>query len=203
MQNTAILPLFYLPPVSYFSKIQQIKPDFLIEKFEHFPKQTFRNRAGIYSPNGKLDITVPVVKGSKMRTAIKDVKISYDFNWQRLHWMSLESCYRSSAYFEFYEDELALFYYKKFDFLFDYNLELIEWLSKKLKLDITFNFTTEYYDHIEPEFDYRNMMSPKKTDEYLNNKQYFQVFEDKHQFIPNLSIVDLLFNQGPQAKLYL
>ncbi|MFC3563581.1 WbqC family protein [Pedobacter jamesrossensis] len=203
MQNTAILPLFYLPPVSYFSKIQQLNPDFLIEKFEHFPKQTFRNRAAIYSPNGKLDITVPVVKGAKMRTAVKDVRISYDFRWQRLHWMSLESCYRSSAYFEYYEDELALFYNKKFDFLFDYNLELMEWLSKKLKLTVEFNFTTEYYDDIEPEFDYREMMSPKKTDEYLNNKQYFQVFEDKHQFIPNLSIVDLLFNQGPQAKLYL
>lgn len=203
MQNTAILPLFYLPPVSYFTKIQEFNPEFLIEKFEHFPKQTYRNRASIYSPNGKLDITVPVVRGSKMRTPLKDVKISYDFNWQRLHWMSLESCYRSSAYFEFYEDDLAPFYNKKFNYLFDYNLELLEWLTKKLKLSINYKFTSEYIDDLQPSFNYREMMSPKKNDDSLNNKAYYQVFEDKHQFIPNLSIVDLLFNQGPQARLYL
>lgn len=203
MQNIAILPLFYIPPVSYISTIQQLSPNFRLEKYEHFPKQTYRNRASIYSPNGKLDITVPVVKGSKMRTDLKDVKISYDFNWQRLHWMSLESCYRSSAYFEYYEDELAPFYNKKYDFLFDYNLELLEWILKKLKLNVELDFTTEYIGKIEPKLDYREMMSPKKPEDYLNNKPYYQVFEDKHQFMPNLSIVDLLFNQGPQAKLYL
>ncbi|MFC4210655.1 WbqC family protein [Pedobacter lithocola] len=203
MQNTAILPLFYLPPVSYFSKIQELSPDFLLEKFENFPKQTYRNRATIFSPNGKLDITVPVVRGSKMRTPLKDVKISYDFNWQRLHWLSLESCYRSSAYFEFYEDDLSVFYNKKFDFLFDYNFEILEWLTKKLKLGIDYKFTTEYIDDLEPGLNYREMMSPKKNDEYINNKPYYQVFEDRHQFMPNLSIVDLLFNQGPQARLYL
>ncbi|WP_421943689.1 WbqC family protein [Pedobacter sp.] len=203
MQNTAILPLFYLPPVGYISKLQSVSDNFLLEKYEHFPKQTFRNRASIYSPNGKLDLTVPVVKGSKMRTALKDVKISYDFNWQRLHWMSFESSYRSSAYFEYYEDELAPFYNKKYDFLFDYNFELLEWISKKLKLNIDYNFTTDYIDDLASDLDYRNFMNPKKTEDYLNNKPYYQVFEDKHEFIANLSIVDLLFNQGPQAKLYL
>ncbi|KQS28429.1 WbqC family protein [Pedobacter sp. Leaf194] len=203
MQNTAILPLFYLPPVSYFTKLQQLNPGFLLEKYEHFPKQTYRNRASIYSPNGKLDITVPVVRGSKMRTAMKDVKISYDFNWQRLHWMSLESCYRSSAYFEFYEDELLPFYTKKFEFLFDYNLELLQWLTKKLKLNVEYKFTSEYLDELPSSMNYREMMSPKKSDDLVNNKPYYQVFEDKHQFLPNLSIVDLLFNQGPQARLYL
>lgn len=203
MQNTAILPIFYLPPIGYFSKIQELNPDFLLEQFEHFPKQTYRNRASIYSPNGKLDITVPVVRGSKMRTPLKDVKISYDFNWQRLHWMSLESCYRSSAYFEFYEDEFALFYNKRFDFLFDYNFELLQWLTKKMKLTIEYKSTNEYIDDLEPSLNHREMMSPKKISDSVNNKPYYQVFEDKHQFIPNLSIVDLLFNQGPQARLYL
>ncbi|WP_316803480.1 WbqC family protein [Pedobacter nototheniae] len=203
MQNTAILPLFYIPPVGYFSLMQKLSPDFLIEQYEHLPKQTYRNRASICSPNGKLDITVPVVKGSKTHTRVKDVKISYDFNWQRLHWLSLESCYRSSAYFEFYEDELARFYNEKFEFLFDYNFQLLEWLSKKLKLNTAFSFTEEYIANVGPNLDYRNIMNPKKTEEMVNNKPYYQVFEDRNQFMPNLSIVDLLFNQGPQARLYL
>ena len=203
MQNTAILPLFYLPPVGYFSLLQKLGEDFLIEKHEHLAKQTYRNRASIYSPNGKLDITVPVVKGAKTHTKMKDVRISYDFNWQRLHWLSLESCYRSSAYFEFYEDELSRFYTNKFEFLFDYNFELLEWLNKKLKLNKNFGVTGEYFDDIKPELDFRSVMNPKKQEDIVNNKSYYQVFEDKHQFLPNLSIVDLLFNQGPQARLYL
>ena len=203
MQNTAILPLFYLPPVGYFSLLQKLGEDFLIEKHEHLAKQTYRNRASIYSPNGKLDITVPVVKGAKTHTKMKDVRISYDFKWQRLHWLSLESCYRSSAYFEFYEDELSRFYTNKFEFLFDYNFELLEWLNKKLKLNKNFGVTGEYFDDIKPELDFRLIMNPKKQEDIVNNKSYYQVFEDKHQFLPNLSIVDLLFNQGPQARLYL
>jgi hypothetical protein len=203
MQNTAILPLFYLPPVGYFSLIQQFGNDFLIEKHEHLAKQTYRNRASIYSPNGKLDLTVPLVKGSKTHKKMKDVRISYDFNWQRLHWLSLETCYRSSAYFEYYEDELLRFYQNRFEFLFDYNLELMEWLLQKLKLKIDLRITTSYEDQIAPELDFRGMMNPKKNEDIVNTKPYYQVFEDRHQFLNNLSIVDLLFNQGPQAKLYL
>ncbi|KLT66810.1 WbqC family protein [Pedobacter sp. BMA] len=203
MHNTAILPLFYLPPVGYFSLLQQAGQDFLIEKHEHLVKQTYRNRASIYSPNGKLDLTVPLVKGAKTHTTMKDVKISYDFNWQRLHWLSLETCYRSSAYFEYYEDELSVFYTNKFEYLFDYNIQLLEWLNKKLKLNISLNTTTSYETEIGEGIDFRMAMNPKKADELTCNKPYYQVFEDKHQFLPNLSIVDLLFNQGPQARLYL
>ncbi len=203
MQNTAILPLFYLPPVGYFSLLKEVGEDFLIEKNEHLAKQTYRNRASIYSPNGKLDLTVPIIKGAKNHTKMKDVRISYDFKWQRLHWLSLETCYRSSAYFEFYEDEMARFYHQKFDFLFDYNLEILSWITKKLKLPYELNVTTTYEDNIPEALDFRSMMNPKKAGEVANNKSYYQVFEDRHQFLPNLSIVDLLFNQGPQAKLYL
>lgn len=203
MQNTAILPLFYLPPVGYFSLIQQFGNDFLIEKHEHLAKQTYRNRASIYSPNGKLDLTVPLVKGSKTHKKMIDVRISYDFNWQRLHWLSLETCYRSSAYFEYYEDELSTFYQNRFEFLFDYNMELMEWLLQKLKLKIALGTTTSYEDQIAPELDFRGMMNPKKNEDIVNSKPYYQVFEDRHQFLNNLSIVDLLFNQGPQSKLYL
>lgn len=183
--------------------MQKVGQDFLIEKNEHLAKQTYRNRASIYSPNGKLDLTVPIIKGAKNHTKMKDVRISYDFKWQRLHWLSLETCYRSSAYFEFYEDELARFYHEKFDFLFDYNLELLAWLNKKLKLPFELEVTSDYQNDIPAELDYRGMMNPKKAELQANNKPYYQVFEDRHEFLPNLSIVDLLFNQGPQAKLYL
>ncbi|RAJ30244.1 WbqC family protein [Pedobacter cryoconitis] len=203
MHNPAIFPLFYLPPVSYFSALNAHNYEFILEKEEHFPKQTYRNRTRIYSPNGALDLFLPVIKGSKYHTKVKDVKISYDFKWQRLHWLSLESCYRNSAYFEYYEDELAVFYNKKFEFLFDYNLEILQWIFKQLKKPAEFNFTTEYVKEIAPENDYRLKLHFKEPELITPAKPYFQVFEDRMGFMPNMSIVDLLFNQGPQTKNYL
>ena len=133
IEKGAVLPMFYLPPVEYFVKLNTYKTGLLIEHEEHFPKQTYRNRANIYAPDGLLALTVPVVKGSKNHTKVKDVKISYDFRWQRLHWQSLQACYRRSAYFEYYENDLAPFYEKKFDFLFDYNEQLFTLSLKQLK----------------------------------------------------------------------
>ncbi|WP_158799473.1 WbqC family protein [Pedobacter sp. L105] len=200
MHNLAIFPIFYLPPVSYFSALQANHFEFVLEKEEHFPKQTYRNRATVHSPNGPLDLFLPVIKGSKYHTRMKDVRISYDFKWQRLHWLSLESCYRNSAYFEFYEDELAPFYHKKFEFLFDYNLELLQWIFKQLKKAPELQFTTEYMDDVPFEKDYRSKLHFKDPEFLAPAKPYYQVFEDRNGFLPNMSIVDLLFNQGPQAK---
>lgn len=202
MQSSAIFPLFYLPPVSYFTALKENDFKFSIEKYEHFVKQTYRNRASIASPDGILDLMVPVVKGSKFKTPIKDVKISYDAKWQRLHWLSMQTCYRSSAYFEFYEDGLAPFYHQKFDFLFDFNVELFTWILKQLKQNQPLAYTSEYELEIPKELDYRANFN-KNAVHLANAKNYFQVFSDRNDFIPNLSIVDLLFNQGPQAKLYL
>ncbi len=202
MNKGAILPLFYLPPTEYFNKLIRFKEHIQIERFEHFPKQTYRNRASIQSPNGKLDLIVPVIKGSKVHTRIKDVKISYDFNWQRLHWMSLQTSYRSSAYFEFYEDELAPFYEKKWGFLFDYNEELLRLLLRFLKLDISYSFTEVYEKEYTDKEDFRTIIHPKLNSDY-HAEPYFQVFEDRHSFMPNLSIVDLLFSQGPQSNRFL
>lgn len=202
MQNSTTFPLFYLAPVAYFSALQTVDFNFLLEKHEHFPKQTYRNRATIASPNGSLDLIIPVVKGAKVHTAMQDVKISYDSKWQRLHWLSMQTCYRSAAYFEYYEDGLAPFYEKKYDFLFDFNLELLNWLFKQLKLDVTVDFTADYEKQLPGALDYRDQFSKKNIHE-METKSYFQVFSDRNEFIPNLSIVDLLFNQGPQTKLYL
>lgn len=201
MEQGAVLPLFYLPPVEYFSKLIKFNPHILFEIHEHFPKQTYRNRACIYSPNGKLDLIIPVKKGANGHTAMKDVKISYDFDWQRLHWQSMQTCYRSSAYFEFYEDELAPFYEKKFDFLKDYNEQLLSLLLRFLKIDSSINYTQEYKLEAD-KADFRSCISPKHPSNFTS-EPYFQVFEQRNGFLPNLSIVDLLFNQGPRSLSFI
>ncbi len=197
-----VLPVFYLPPVEYFAQLNQHKTNILMDAEEHFIKQTYRNRAHIYSPDGILALTVPVVKGAKVHTKVKDVKISYDFNWQRLHWMSLQNCYRRSAYFEFYEDSFAPLYQKRYENLFDYNMELLSLLCKLLKIKTEFKFTTEYEESYPDSFDLRLSLDPKKKTQ-VAQKPYFQLFEERHGFLNNLSVVDLLFNQGPQAVNYL
>ncbi|MBK0378876.1 WbqC family protein [Mucilaginibacter segetis] len=202
IENGAVLPMFYLPPVEYFTKLNDFKPNLLFEKEEHFPKQTYRNRANIYSPDGLLTLVVPVVKGSKTHTKIKDVKISYDFTWQRLHWMSLQACYRRSAYFEYYEDDFAPFYEKQFNYLLDYNQQLLELLLRLLKIKLPLQFTPAYEAEYPQLTDLRSTMSAKKPIN-IEQKPYFQVFEERSGFLKNLSIVDLLFNQGPQAVNYL
>ncbi len=195
--------MFYLPPVVWFSQFKANQPATYIEAEEHFPKQTYRNRANIYSPDGVLSLVVPVVKGSKVHTKIKDVKISYDFRWQRLHWMSLEACYRRSAYFEYYEDALAPFYQKQYQYLFDFNEELLQLLLKSIKISAPVQRTETYETAYGAEvLDLRNSFSSKK--EYNDEqKPYFQVFEERHGFIKNLSILDLLFSQGPRTIDYL
>jgi len=202
IENGAVLPMFYLPPVKYFTTLNQFKPNIIIEKEEHFPKQTYRNRANIYSPDGMLTLTVPVSKGSKNHTKTKDVKISYDFKWQRLHWLSLGACYRSSAFFEYYEDDFAPFYEKNFTYLLDYNREQLELILRLLKIKQPLQFTDTYEDIYPNRADYRSSFSTKITPK-AEQKPYFQVFEERKGFIKNLSIVDLLFNQGPQAVNYL
>ncbi|RZK48082.1 MAG: hypothetical protein EOO99_11470 [Pedobacter sp.] len=202
MQNTAIFPLFYLPNVSYFTNLKAHDYIFILEKQEYFPKQTYRNRALILSPNGPLTLTIPVIKGSKVHTLYKDVKISYNQKWQRLHKLSLQNCYRSSAYFEYYEDELIPFYEKKQTYLFDYNLRWFEFILKQLKLKLDLKFTDEY--NPQTALDFRTSLSKLSLEVPSNSTftNYFQVFNDRMPFQKNLCILDLLFNQGPQAKNY-
>ncbi|SEN97356.1 WbqC-like protein family protein [bacterium A37T11] len=200
MEKGLILPIFYLPPIPYFSLFLAASGNVQIEKNEHFPKQTYRNRASIHSPNGVLDLIVPVVKGSKVHTAVKDVRISYESNWQRLHWMSLQTSYRRSAYFEYYEDDFAPLYEKKPTFLFDWNETFFKLLLKLLKINGNYQYTDSY----EPQTpDYRQLIHPKVLPPIPSIKPYFQVFEPRNGFIPHLSIVDLLFNQGPAAASFL
>jgi len=201
MEKGLLLPSFYLAPITYYSQILENGKENRFERFEHYPKQTYRNRATIHSPNGKLDLIVPVKKGVGGHTKMRDVRISYEFDWQRLHWMSLQTSYRSSAYFEFYEDDFARFYEKKTDFLIDYTFSIHEYIMKLLKIERQIKFTSEYEKDYPELIDLRNSIHPKKA--HSPNKHYFQVFESNNGFIPNLSIVDLLFNKGPESKEYI
>src|ERR1700742_238890 len=162
IEKGAVFPMFYLPPVEYFAQLNTSKPGIVIEKEEHFPKQTYRNRANVYTPDGVLALVVPVTKGSKNHTKIKDVKISYEFDWQRLHWLSLQACYRRSAYFEYYEDELAVFYEKNFPYLFDYNEQLLQFILKAIKLPLSISYTDSYETEYPGNDDFRNIFNPKK-----------------------------------------
>ncbi len=157
-QTTAILPSCYLPPIQYFSKL--LKYDHVIlEHFEHFPKQTYRNRCCIYGANGKLSLSIPLQQRTE-RTLIKDIKISYDSDWQKLHWRSIESSYRRSPYFEFYEDDFIPFYTEKqFHFLLDFNEAMMNKVNLLLKIKPEIHYTKEYKK--EYENDFRTSISPK------------------------------------------
>jgi WbqC-like protein family len=205
MHSTAILSTAYLAPIQYYSKLINY-PTCIIEQCEHFTKQTYRSRCDIYSPNGLKTLSVPLVKRDH-RQAVKDLKISYDVDWQKLHWRTLESSYRRSPFFEYFEDDIYPYYHdKKFEFLIDLNEALQQEMLQLLKHKANYNFSIEYHTTYADADDYRSIISPKETldsDKLFEPKIYAQVFETRHGFIPNLSIVDLLFNQGSRAKEYI
>jgi hypothetical protein len=201
----ALLASAYLAPIQYYSKLIQY-PDCIIEHYEHYTKQTYRSRCDMYSPNGLITLSVPLVKRAK-RQAVKDLKISYDYDWRQIHWRTLESGYRRSPFFEYYEDDFYPFYHdKKYEYLIDLNEDLQQTVLSLLNQKIKYRFTTEYLKVYPNTDDYRDIISPKvplEIDPLFEVKKYSQVFETRHGFIPNLSIVDLLFNQGSRALEYI
>lgn len=195
-----ILPLCYFPPLSWFKAwLSAEQGSVLVERHEHFPKQTYRNRCHIHSPNGLLVLSIPVQHGSRNHTAVKDVRISPYHPWQKIHWRSLEAAYRSSAFFEFYEDELRPFYERKYEFLFDYNEQLLRLVLGWFGMEPDCRYTDEYIKTYPPgSRDYRSTIHPK-SEPVFKTPPYYQVFEDRNGFLPDLSIIDLLFSQGPRA----
>lgn len=195
----SLLPIFYLPPISWFSEFLDENTEILLEKFEHFPKQTYRNRANIYGANGKLSLIIPIYHNGKRE--MKDIEISYAENWQKLHWKSIKTAYQSSPYFEFYEDYIADIYQFKDKFLLDYNLKSLEIIQKILKSDKTFGFT-EKYNKTTDFKDFRNHFSAK-VETSAELEEYYQTFSDKMGFIKDLSILDLICNKGPESATYI
>lgn len=134
---------------------------------------------------------------------MKDIKINYDHDWQRLHWLSIQTAYRSSAYFEYYEDAFAPFYEKRHIHLLDFNIEQLQLVLHILKLQREITKTESYERDSAGILDFRQSIHPKKPSVNLNPKAYYQVFDERHGFQPDLSIIDLLFNQGSQSKMFL
>ena len=197
-----VFPLFYLGPVTYYAALLQAEnPVFDIH--EHYYKQTYRNRADIYTANGKMSLVIPVIKNKGVKTALKDIKISYTENWQRQHRRAIVSAYNNSPYFLYLKDEFLPLYDKKYKFLLDFNLLAHNIIMKLLKTDLNIPFSKEYIYGKDIK-DYRNVFAAKNMKEPNNTGiRYTQVFEEKHGFIPGLSIIDLLFNEGNAALSYL
>jgi len=201
-QHTVLLSSAYLPPVSYFYFL--LKYDRInIEQFETYPKQTFRNRCEIMSGNGKLSLTIPVSKLQGNRTITKDVIISNTQRWQQNHWRAISSAYLNSPYFEFYRDEFETFYKENFGNLLQFNNQLMNCVCKIIDIRKEFVFTTSYNHSPDKVLDLRSVISPKKEMKREHFPEYIQVFSTKLGFIPNLSIIDMLFNLGPETLDYL
>jgi hypothetical protein len=198
--NTLILSTAYLPPVQYFAAIVKHQ-NFLIEKQENYSKQSYRNRCVIGSANGPLDLVIPVKKAKRVKIPITEVQIDNDYKWQTLHWRAMVSAYKNSPFFEYYEHEFLPFYRNSYENLFDFNLELIEKVLDLTGIEIRLGFT-DYFsmNYDENYIDERYIIHPKKQANLRSVAEYTQVFSNKHGFMPNLSIIDLIFNTGPSAK---
>ena len=193
----------YLGPISWYRKLLA-STEVVLEHHEHYIKQTFRNRCRIAGPNGIQNLIIPVHK-IENHTPINQITIDYDGNWQRQHWQSIRSAYGNSPFFDFYADYFSSFYEnKKWEKLIDFNNELLKLTLKLLKCEKEIIFTKEFFPQYENANDLRNYFSSEAYEKNLaDEKRYLQVFEDRHGFIPGLSIIDLLCCCGPESKKYL
>ncbi len=195
--KTLVLPTMYFTPVGVYTLLLQSDKIFF-DRHENFVKQTLRSRCEIYGANGKQLLSVPVEKRGNHINA-KDVRISYKQDWQKIHWRSIVSAYSNSPYFEYYADFFQPFFETKTEYLFDLNMSLHETIMNLLKAKKEIHFT-EKYSAV-----YENDVIDLRNESFVIPEipQYQQVFEERHGFIPNLSILDLLFNAGPDSFKYL
>lgn len=198
MKNV-LLPVFYLPPISWFSVFLDPENEVTFEQYESFPKQTYRNRTNIYGANGKLSLVIPINHTGKRE--MKDTEISYREDWLKIHWKSIKNVYQGSAYFEYYEDKFEVLYEKKEKFLLDFNLKSIDIIQKILKTEKAQSLNEEYIKN-PSEINFREKFSTKVETEF-EMKEYYQTFTDKYGFLKDLSILDLICNKGPESVTYL
>lgn len=200
-----LLASTYFGPVQWYQKLN--RDECVVEQHEHFVKQTYRNRCVIATTNGKQTLSIPVEKFDGPKCKMKDVRISDHDNWRHQHWNALLSAYGESPFFEFYQDDIRPFFEKKWDFLFDFNNEITHKICELLDVRPRIRFTEHYLPANETGqyMDFRNAIDPKHPadDPEFIPRKYYQVYEQKHGFLPNLSILDLLFNEGNEAILYL
>lgn len=197
-EQTPLLPTAYLPSIGYFQLLCRHKKA-VVEQWETYPKQTLRNRTYILTANGVQLLSVPVVRPNGNHTLTHDIHISYSEAWQVQHWRAIVSAYNASPYFLYYRDALESILMQRHERLIELNEALIYLVLKWLKQDIRLQYSEQFIlpDHRDHDFRYTPENIPYKE------KKYYQVFDTKYPFQPNLSILDLLFNMGPEAIDYL
>lgn len=201
MSRLVLLGTAYFAPIQYYSKLLNADKVY-IEQFENFIKQTYRNRCMVLGGNGVIQLIVPVVKGRGPKILIRDLKISYDTDWQRNHWRTIFSAYSSSPFFEYYNDDIHPFFETKHKFLLDFNLKIHETICELLEIENNTELTPDFEKVPEETINLRESISPKiknQNELHFQPVEYTQVFSDKLGFVPNLSILDLLFNEGPNG----
>ena len=205
--TTALLQTTYFGPIQWYQKLYRYD-HCLIEQYDSFQKQTYRNRCVIATANGVQALTVPV-EHSDDKVLTKDLRISDHNQWRRVHWNALQSAYSESPFFEYYADDLHPFFEKKYEFLLDFNEAIRQKVCELIDIHPNVEYTSEYTSDIQHQTsditDFREVINAKhpQPDDEFNAKTYWQVFQHKHGFLPNLSILDLLFNMGPESIFYL
>ncbi|WP_372754741.1 WbqC family protein [Labilibaculum sp.] len=208
MKNSkALLATSYFAPIEYYCALVYY-PEIVVEQWEHYSKQSYRNRCTIYGANGILPLSIPVVKATNKKVLTKDVQIAYDTNWQKLHWKGIEAAYKSSPFYEYYIDDFEQFFKQKWTSLLEFNNAIQQVIFEILEVEPNIQFSADFIDFGNPSFDdYREIIHPKPqksgTDNLFTPDKYTQVFGDKYGFIANLSILDLIFNLGPDSLTYL
>tara|TARA_B110000967_G_scaffold124514_1_gene127283 strand:- start:1417 stop:2031 length:615 start_codon:yes stop_codon:yes gene_type:complete len=190
----------YFPNIATYVVMTQSK-DAVFETHDSYQKQTYRNRCYIYGANGKLSLNIPVHYSQKNRQNTEEIRIDNSSKWQSIHWKSIESAYKTSPFFEFYENEFTKLFNTPKEFLLDFNLECIAVINQCLGLEMAISKSNQF-TKTTSEADYRFLVNARKEAK-IEVSAYIQVFQDKHGFISNLSILDLLFNEGPNASNYL
>ncbi len=204
MKSVCLLPSAYLAPVRYYTKLYAFDEAY-IEAHEHYVKQTYRNRCLIAAPSGVQALVVPVMNPGAEKCPMRDIRISDHGNWRRQHWHALETAYRNSPFFEFYADDFLPFYTRKWNFLFDFEeairakvCELVG-LHTKVRRTVAYGLASREADIRAA--DYRDLADSGTDgdDAAFVASEYYQVFRERHGFLPNLSVADLLFNMGPET----
>jgi len=194
-----ILSTAYFAPISYFAAIAKAE-EVVIEAHEHYQKKSYRSRCYIAGPHGKQMLNVPIERPSGNQTLITDAKLLFIENWQKQHWNSIITAYNSSPFFLYYKDEIEVVFFKKHDTLWELNKELLILFLELLQIETPVSYTKHYSRDAKDSRDFRVSIAPKSP---LSTKAYIQVFGDKYPYICDLSILDLLFNLGPESLTYL
>ena len=199
--TTAILQTTYFGPVQWYQKLKRFD-HCLIEQYDSYQKQTYRNRCVIATTNGLQALTVPV-EHTDEKTLVKDLRISDHNQWRRIHWNALMSAYSESPFFEYYADDIRPFFEKRYDFLIDFNEAIRQTICQLIDIQPKVEYTTDYMRQCNN--DYREVINAKhhQPDNDFEPRTYWQVFQQKHGFQANLSILDLLFCMGPESVFYL